>query len=125
MKRIIKTDKAPAAIGPYSQAVEVQGILYISGQIPIDPQTGLVTGSTMSMQTRQVLTNLEAILQQAGYALADVVKTTCFLSDMDLFAEMNAVYAEVFKENPPARATVEVSRLPRDVGIEIEAIAIK
>ena len=125
MKRIITTEKAPAAIGPYSQAVEKNGILYISGQIPLDPATGEISGSTIDQQTRQVLKNISAILQDAEYSVEDVVKTTCYLKDMASFDEMNAIYADVFRENPPARAAVEVSRLPKDVLIEIEAIAIR
>jgi 2-iminobutanoate/2-iminopropanoate deaminase len=125
MKRIISTEKAPAAIGPYSQAVEKNGILFISGQIPLDPASGKISGLNIVEQTQQVLKNLLAILKDAGYSITDIVKTTCYLKDMNLFSEMNAVYADVFKENPPARAAVEVSRLPKDVLIEIEAIAIR
>jgi 2-iminobutanoate/2-iminopropanoate deaminase len=125
MKRIVTTEKAPAAIGPYSQAVEKNGILYISGQIPLDPASGEISGSNINEQTQQVLKNLLAILQDAGYSIEDIVKTTCYLKDMNLFSEMNAVYADVFNENQPARAAVEVSRLPKDVLIEIEAIAIR
>ena len=125
MKRIIATENAPKAIGPYSQAVEKNGILYISGQIPLDPASGDISGLNIVEQTQQVLKNLLAILKDAGYSISDIVKTTCYLKDMNLFSEMNAVYADVFKENPPARAAVEVSRLPKDVLIEIEAIAIR
>lgn len=124
MKRIIATDKAPAAIGPYSQAVENNGILYISGQIPLDPFSGKISGSDIKDQTEQVLNNLLAILQEAGYTRGDVIKTTCYLKDMNAFGEMNAVYSDFFTGDPPARAAVEVSRLPKDVLIEIEAIAI-
>lgn len=124
MKKIVSTQNAPAAIGPYSQAVEKNGILYISGQIAIDPSTGEISGSTVEQQTKQVLKNIIAILEKSGYSIDDVVKTTCYISDMNAFGEMNTIYAEVFKEDPPARASVEVSRLPKDVLIEIEAIAI-
>ena len=125
MKKIIQTKQAPAAIGPYSQAVLINGILYISGQIPVDPESGEIEGSTMANQTRQVLRNLEAILTEAGYTRHDVIKTTCYLGDMGRFGEMNAVYGEFFNQDPPARATVEVARLPKDVLVEIEAVAIK
>lgn len=125
MKNIITTPKAPAAIGPYSQAVEKTGILFISGQIPLDPDTGKIYGSTIKEQTTRVLSNLIAILDEAGCSVNDVVKTTCYLKDMNSFSEMNDVYAEVFKQKQPARAAVEVSRLPKDVLIEIEAVAIK
>lgn len=124
MIRIIKTDKAPAAIGPYSQAVETNGILYISGQIPLHPQTGQTTGSEINKQTMQVLDNIGAILVAAGYTFRNVVKTTCYLKNLGDFAAMNEVYATYFTVDPPARATVEVSRLPKDVLIEIEAVAI-
>lgn len=125
MKKIIHTSNAPAAIGPYSQAVLVQDMLFISGQIPVDSATGQLHGETMSEQTRRVLKNLEAVLIEAGFTKNDVVKTTCFLKDMEKFVEMNTVYAEFFTEEPPARATVEVARLPKDVLVEIEAIAVK
>lgn len=124
MIRIIKTDKAPAAIGPYSQAVETNGILYISGQIPLHPQTGQTTGFEINKQTMQVLDNIGAILVAAGYTFRNVVKTTCYLKNLGDFAAMNEVYATYFTVDPPARATVEVSRLPKDVLIEIEAVAI-
>jgi 2-iminobutanoate/2-iminopropanoate deaminase len=124
MKRIIATDKAPAAIGPYSQAVENNGILFISGQIPLNPASGEIYGSEIKDQTEQVLKNLLAILLEAGYTKTDVIKTTCYLKDMNAFSEMNAVYADFFCGNPPARAAVEVSRLPKNVLIEIEAIAM-
>ena len=125
MKRIVATDRSPAAIGPYSQAVEKNGVLYISGQIPLDPDSGEIVGENVEEQTKQVLKNLLAILQEASYAVDDIVKTTCYLKDMNSFSELNAVYAEVFTDNPPARAAVEVSRLPKNVLIEIEAIAIQ
>lgn len=125
MKKIISTEKAPKAIGPYSQAVETNGILFISGQIPIDPATGKVVEGGITEQTEQVLKNIGAILLEAGYDYADVVKSTCLLSDMDHFAAMNAVYGKYYPENPPARAAYGVVRLPLGVLIEIETIAAK
>lgn len=125
MKRIINTHEAPAAIGPYSQAVEANNILYISGQIPLNPKTGEIAGHSVAEQTEQVMINIGAILKEAGYKFSDVIKSTCYLADMDHFAEMNEVYSHYYNDNPPARAAVEVSRLPKDVLIEIETIAIK
>jgi 2-iminobutanoate/2-iminopropanoate deaminase len=125
MRKIISTSKAPAAIGPYSQAVEQNGLLFVSGQIPIDPRTGDISGSTVREQTEQVLENIKNILSDSGYSLHDVVKTTCFLTDLDTFAEMNEVYARFFPDAPPARATVEVTKLPRGAKVEIEALAIR
>ena len=125
MKKIIKTDKAPAAIGPYSQAVEINGILYVSGQVPIDPTTGKVVIGNIKIQTEQVMKNIEAILKEAGYSFKDVVKSTCLLSDMGHFAEMNEVYAKYYPENPPARAAFAVKELPLGVLVEIETIAVK
>jgi 2-iminobutanoate/2-iminopropanoate deaminase len=125
MKRIISTNKAPLAIGPYSQAIEKNNILFISGQIPVNPDNGSIESSSIKDQTIQVLKNMEAILEAAGYTLQDVIKTTCYITDMGNFAEMNEVYAGFFSNNPPARATIEVSRLPKDVLIEIDGIAIK
>jgi len=125
MKRIINTPAAPKAIGPYSQAVELNGTLYISGQIPLNPSTGEIEGSTIEEQTIRVMENIKAILHAAGYGFADVVKSTCLLANMGDFQEMNKVYAGYYPENPPARAAFEVSRLPRDVLIEIETIAYK
>jgi 2-iminobutanoate/2-iminopropanoate deaminase len=125
MKKIISTAKAPAAIGPYSQAVEQNGMLFVSGQIPIDPRTGEISGHTVREQTELVLENISNILADAGYRMGDVVKTTCFLTDLDTFTEMNEVYALFFSDNPPARATVEVNRLPRGAKVEIEALAIR
>ena len=124
MKKVIHTDKAPKAIGPYSQAIENNGMLFISGQIPVDPATGKVA-ETIEEQTEQVLKNIGAILEEAGYAYSDVVKTTCLLSDMDNFKPMNEVYAKYFNENPPARAAFAVKALPMGVMLEIESIAIK
>ena len=126
MKKIIETKLAPSAIGPYSQAIEKNGMLFISGQIPLSPDTGEIVGETVNEQTKQALKNLKNILVSAGYELNNVVKCTCYLKDMNTFSEMNEVYAGFFKtDGPPARAAVEVSRLPKDVLIEIEAIAIK
>lgn len=124
MKKVIHTDKAPKAIGPYSQAIENNGMLFISGQIPVDPATGNIA-ETIEAQTEQVLKNIGAILEEAGYTYADVVKTTCLLSDMANFKPMNEVYAKYFKENPPARAAFAVKALPMGVMVEIESIAIK
>jgi len=125
MKRIIKTDQAPAAIGPYSQAIETNGTLYISGQVPIDPATGKIVEGGIKEQTRQVLENIGAILQAAGYHYENVVKSTCLLSDMEHFKDMNEVYAQYYKENQPARAAYGVVRLPLGALIEIETIAVK
>jgi 2-iminobutanoate/2-iminopropanoate deaminase len=124
MKKIISTDKAPKAIGPYSQAVAYNGLLYLSGQIPLDPATGTLIEGDIAAQTTRILENLKAVLEAAGSALAHVLKTTVFLKDMSEFPKMNEVYGAYFADNPPARATVEVARLPRDVRVEIEAIAI-
>jgi 2-iminobutanoate/2-iminopropanoate deaminase len=125
MKRIIKTSNAPAAIGPYSQAVENNGILYISGQIAIDPKTGKLSGDNITDQTRLVLKNIEAILQEAGYSFVEVVKTTCLLSDIANFKAMNEEYARYYFENQPARAAFAVKDLPLGALIEIETIAMK
>ncbi len=125
MKKIIATDNAPRAIGPYSQAVEVNGMLFISGQIPIDPSTGHIVKGGIKEQTGQVLKNIGAILEAAGYSFSDVVKSTVFLKDMNDFAGMNEVYARYYADNPPARAAFQVARLPLDVLVEIETIAIK
>lgn len=125
MKKIIQTDNAPRAIGPYSQGVEHKGMLFISGQIPIDPVSGKVIEGGISNQTDQVLKNLQAVLKAAGYSLENVVKTTCLLSDMNNFQAMNDVYAKYFPDSPPARAAYQVCRLPLGVDIEIEAIAVK
>ncbi len=124
-KKIIKTEKAPQAIGPYSQAVEKNGMLFISGQIAINPATGQMVEGDIKAQTRQVLENIKAILEAAGYGFDDVVKSTVFLANMDDFKGMNEVYAEYYKENPPARAAFEVSKLPLGALVEIETIAIK
>jgi len=125
MKTIIQTSKAPAAVGPYSQAVEAGGFLYISGQIPIDPADGEMVTGDIRVQTDRVLKNLGAILENAGLTYAHVVKCTCLLSDMNDFKKMNEVYAQYFTGNQPARAAFEVARLPLDALIEIEAIAAR
>jgi len=125
MKKIIHTKNAPAAIGPYSQAVEANGMLFISGQVPIDTKTAKVVEGDIIEQTEQVMKNIGAILEEAGYTFADVVKSTCLLSDMGNFAAMNAVYSKYYSENPPARAAFAVKDLPLGVLIEIESIAVK
>ena len=125
MKRIINTENAPSAIGPYSQAVEVNGILYISGQIPINPETGKVGEGGISEQTEQVMKNIGAILSAAGYDYSNVVKSTCLLSDMANFQAMNKIYGSYYPENPPARAAFAVKELPLGVLIEIESVAAK
>lgn len=125
MKNIISTDQAPKAVGPYSQAVEVNGMLFISGQIPVNPETGAVVEGGIAEQTEQVLLNISAILDEAGYGLQDVVKCTCLLEDMNNFKAMNEVYARYFNDEQPARAAFGVVKLPLGVMIEIEAIAVK
>ena len=125
MNQIIHTDKAPAAIGPYSQAVQAGNMLFVSGQIPVDPATGNFAGEDIVTQTKQSLTNVKNILEAAGYSLNDVVKTTVLLADIADFAAMNAVYAEFFCENKPARACFAVRDLPKAALVEIEAIACK
>ena len=125
MKRIINTQNAPAAIGPYSQAAETSGMLFISGQIPINPASGEIVHGGIREQTEQVLRNIEAVLREADYEIRDIIKCTCMLKDLNDFQVMNEVYSSFFVDNPPARAAFEVARLPRDVLIEIEAIAVK
>jgi 2-iminobutanoate/2-iminopropanoate deaminase len=125
MKKVIFTENAPAAVGPYSQAIENNGLLFISGQICLDPQTGKLVEGGISEQTMQVLENIDSILSAAGYSKKDIVKCTCLLKNMDHFQEMNAVYADYFDSDPPARAAYQVTKLPLDVLIEIEAIAMK
>jgi 2-iminobutanoate/2-iminopropanoate deaminase len=122
-RRVVSTELAPTAIGPYSQAVVVDGWIYASGQICIDPAPNQLASGDIAIQTRQVLANLAAVLEAEGGGLGTVVKTTVFLVDLKDFAAMNEVYSEAFGENLPARSTVEVSRLPRDVAVEIEAVA--
>ena len=123
MKEIISTQNAPAAIGPYSQGVKAGNLLFVSGQIPLDPATGEVVEANIQTQTTRSLNNLKAILEQAGGSLASVVKTTVFLKSMDDFAEMTAVYQSFFQTECPARSAVQVGKLPKDVLVEIEAIA--
>ena len=124
-KNVIKTDNAPKAIGPYSQAVEANGFVFVSGQIPLDPKTGnLVTGDIRE-QTKRVMENGKAILAAAGCAMSDVVKSTIYLKNMGDFAKVNEIYGDYFPVDPPARATVEVSRLPKDVAVEMDFIAMK
>ncbi|RME44089.1 MAG: RidA family protein [Chloroflexi bacterium] len=122
-REVITTDKAPAAVGPYSQAIRVDNSVFTAGQIAIDPRTGKLVEGDIQAQTRQVLQNLSAVLEAAGTSLANVVKTTVFLADLSDFAAMNEVYAEFFPDGPPARSAVQVARLPLDALIEIEAIA--
>lgn len=125
MKKIISTDKAPAAIGPYSQAIEVNGMIFTSGVIPIDPATGELVSGGIEVQAEQAIGNLAALLKEAGSSTSQVVKTTVFIKDMNDFAKVNEVYAKYFTSDFPARSCVEVARLPKDVLIEIEAIAEK
>lgn len=125
MKKVISTTKAPAAIGPYSQAIQVGNLIYTSGQIPIDPSTGQFVEGGIKEQTRQSLSNIQAILQEAGSTMASVVKTTVFLADMADFADMNNVYAEFFTEPYPARSAVAVKTLPKNALVEIEVVAEK
>lgn len=125
MNEIISTTGAPGAIGPYSQAVKAGGFLYVSGQLPLDPATGAFAGDDIASQTRQSLTNIKAIVDAAGMTLTDVVRVGVFLKDMNDFTAMNAVYGEFFTENCPARAAVEVARLPKDALVEIECVAHK
>lgn len=125
MKKVINSKNAPAAIGPYSQAILVDNTLYASGQLGIDPQTGDFVAGGVKEQTEQVFRNIRAILTEAGFEMSDVVKTTCFLADMGDFAEMNAVYAQQFEGSFPARSAVAVRTLPKNGLIEIEVLAIK
>ena len=120
---IIATEKAPAALGPYSQAIRANGMIYCSGQIPISPATGAIEAQTIEEQTTQAITNLKNVLEKAGSSLAKVVKTTVFIKNMNDFAALNKVYAELFGDTKPARSCVEVARLPKDVLVEIECIA--
>jgi len=125
MKKVISTPNAPKAIGPYSQAIEANGMLFISGQIPIDPQTGKIVDGGITEQTEQVMKNIGAILKEAGFEFRDIVKSTCLLSDMDNFAAMNVVYGTYYSENPPARAAYAVVKLPLGALIEIETIVVR
>lgn len=124
MKKIISTDHAPKAIGPYSQAIVHNGLAFLSGQIPLDPATNTMVEGDIVVQTERVLENLKGLLAACGSSLDRVVKTTVFVKDMGEFAKMNEVYGRYFSENPPARSTVEAARLPRDVRVEIDCIAI-
>ena len=125
MKEIISTTGAPGAIGPYSQAVKAGDLLFVSGQLPIDPATGAFAGDDIAAQTRQSLTNVKNIVEAAGMTMADVVRVGVFLQDMEHFGAMNAVYGEFFTGDCPARAAVQVARLPKDALVEIEAVAYK
>ena len=123
MKKVISTTKAPSAIGPYSQAIKVGNLVYTSGQIPINPATGVFVEGGIKEQTRQSLLNVKAVLEEAGLTMGDVVKTTVFMADMNYFADMNAVYAEFFNEPYPARSAVAVKSLPKGALVEIEVVA--
>ena len=125
MKQVIQTNNAPQAIGPYSQAIMANDTLYVSGQIPVIPATGVIVSNQVEEQARQVMENVKAVVEAAGLTLDHVVKTNVFIKNMDDFAKINAVYSEYFKENCPARACVEVARLPKDVLLEMDAIAVK
>ena len=126
VKKVVKTDRAPGALGPYSQAIVAGGVVYCAGQIPLDPATGNIVSGGIAEQTEQVLKNLRAVLKAAGSDLDRAVKTTVFIKDMNDFGAMNDVYGrpEYFGAQPPARSTVEVARLPRDVAVEIEVVAL-
>ncbi len=125
MNKIIHTENAPAAVGPYSQAVEANGMLFISGQIPLNAETGKIVEGGIVEQTEQVMQNIEAILTKAGYKFTDVIKSTCLLSDMENFGAMNEVYGKYYSSNPPARAAFAVKGLPLGVMVEVETIAVK
>jgi endoribonuclease L-PSP, putative len=125
MKKVISTSKAPAAIGPYSQAIQVGNLVYTSGQIPVNPHSGLFVEGGIKEQTRQSLLNVKAVLEEAGLTMSDVVKSTVFMADMNDFADMNAVYAEFFMEPYPARSAVAVKTLPKGALVEIEVVAWK
>ena len=125
MKKVISTSKAPAAIGPYSQAIQVGNLVYTSGQIPVNPATGLLVEGGIKEQTHQSLLNVKAVLEEAGLTMRDVVKSTVFMADMNDFADMNAVYAEFFTEPYPARSAVAVKTLPKGALVEIEVVAWK
>ena len=125
MKKKIATEKAPQAIGPYSQAIQLGNLVFVSGQIPIDPKTGNLVQGDIEAQTKQVMENLKAIVATAGLTLSDALKATCFLKNMGDFAKFNGIYAGYFGDSPPARETVEVARLPRDVLIEVSLICGK
>lgn len=122
-KEIVRSERAPAPIGPYSQAVRLGDLVFLAGQGPIDPAAGRVVATDVQGQTRQVLLNVKAILEAAGSSLDDVLKTTCYLRDMDDFRAFNEVYAEFFAAEPPARTTIQAARLPGDIGVEVEVVA--
>ena len=124
MTETVSTEKAPKALGPYSQAIKAGGFVWCSGQIPINPATNAIEATTIEDQTRQSISNLKNVLEAAGTSLANVVKTTVFIKDMNDFAALNGVYAEMFGDTKPARSCVEVARLPKDVKVEIECIAV-
>jgi len=124
-KQIILTDKAPAPIGPYSQAVKAGNTLYVSGQIPLNPETGLIENDSIESETHRVMKNIEALLTVAGYTFHDVVKSSIFIMDMNQFGSINEVYGSYFTSNPPARETVQVACLPKNVNVEISVIAVK
>jgi len=123
-KKVIQTDKAPKAIGPYSQAIQAGNFLFLSGQIPLDPETGELVKGDIRQQTKQVLKNIKGVLESQGLGMEDIVKVTIFLKDIGNFNQVNEVYATYFPTSPPARSTVEVAKLPRDADIEIEIIAV-
>jgi 2-iminobutanoate/2-iminopropanoate deaminase len=125
VKKRISTDQAPQAIGPYSQAIQFGNLLFVSGQVPLDPRTGNLVAGDIEVQTKQVMENLRAIVATAGMALSDALKATCFLKNMGDFAKFNGIYAAYFGDTPPARETVEVARLPRDVLVEVSLICGK
>ncbi len=124
MRDVIATDQGPKAIGPYSQGIRANGFVYLSGQIPLDPATQQLVEGDIQVQTERVLKNIQGILEAAGTSLAKVVKTTVFLKNMGEFTAMNEIYGKYFRDNPPARSTVEVARLPKDVSVEVEVIAL-
>lgn len=124
MRKVIASSKAPAAVGPYSQGIQVGELLFISGQLPLDPSSGMMVSDDVAAQTRQVLENIKAIVEEAGSTLADVVKVTIYLIDLEHFGLVNEIYAQYFTADPPARVCVEVSRLPRDAAVEMDAICI-
>ncbi|MDF3077798.1 MAG: reactive intermediate/imine deaminase [Sphingobacteriaceae bacterium] len=125
MKQIITSNNAPAPIGPYSQAVQVDNMLYVSGQIPLNPVTNEIVNTSVTEETHQVMKNISAVLDEAGYTFADIVKTSIFLTNMSFFAEVNDVYGSYFESNYPARETIAVKGLPKDVNVEISVIAYK
>lgn len=124
-KEIISTSKAPAAVGPYSQAIKIDNLIFTSGQIPFDPETNELVGEDIESQTRQVFKNISAVLKEAGVTLDNVVKTMVFIKNMDDFNTVNEIYSEFFTENPPARSAIEAARLPKDILIEIDVIAVE